>query len=129
MEAFQQRRLRDAKDDGFGARHPDHAGDVGGGGRDVLLERRHRELDALGVRQQGQPELGQSIPARLALHQRLPDAPFEFDEPPLHRRLLPCRATANRCLRSSPLNPFWLCVIAAPSCSFAPYAAKPRHLS
>ena len=87
-EPFQQGRLRDPKDDGFGTRHAYDAGNVGGGGGDVLLERRHGVLDALGVWQQRLPELGQSIPARLALHQRLPDAPFELDEPSLHRRLV-----------------------------------------
>ena len=56
----------------------------------------YRVLDALGVRQQGLTELGQSIPARLALHQRLPDAPFEFDQPPLHGRLVDTQRTTGR---------------------------------
>ena len=48
------------------------------------------------MRQQGLSEIGQSIPARLALHQCLPDAPFEFCEPPLHRRLIDAQRTTSR---------------------------------
>ena len=133
----QQRRLRDAgRRSAPGRSRGSTPATSARGGRELLLERRHRLLDALGMRQQLLAELGQAIAGRLALHQRLAEAALEFGEPPLHGRLVDAERTTGgeraavacdgeQMLQVVPVEACGLCAIAAPLCSFAPYAAKP----
>ena len=93
MEAIEQRRLRDAEHQRLGAGHANDADGVAPVGLDLLLEREHRLLDALCVRQHLLAEFGQPVARRVALHERPPDAPLELQQAALHRRLVDIQRT------------------------------------
>jgi len=104
----------------------------------VTFKGSHRCPNVVGSGPQFFSELGQSITAEMALNQPATDMPIKFCDPALNGRLidaqrlrscllLPARANAKKCLRSShPRFILALCNFANPTCNLATGEAPVR---